>query len=102
MSDNAWKAGAAKRRDEKQVKDPAQEVVRKSPRKDKARWCRGKTGTNHTPVCKTFAEAKSKPSDGYWSNWRILVCSTCGKELKHFFPLWGLVKEKEPPAWVDK
>lgn len=106
-----WKEGVAKHKVDRQTPAVA-EVPGPRPRKNRKQWCRGKVGTEHKPVCRTYAETKptcllAKDAGGAFrtADWRILVCTTCGKELDRYYPLnfagsrWP---KKPPPAWVDK
>lgn len=103
MSD--WKAGSIKRRDARSTKSP-NEVPKPGPaKKDTKRWCRGKPGVEHRPVCRDYSEAKLTrfvAHDGHevklHKGWKLLVCTECGKELERYYP-WGHDK-KNPPAWV--
>jgi hypothetical protein len=58
MSDR--KAAAAKRRDARATKVEAETI--RAPgghRKDRKKWCRGKAGVEHVPVCMKAASAVS-------------------------------------------
>lgn len=93
MSDR--KQDAARRRDVRSAKDPSVRPEGGSKR-DTKRWCRGKVGVEHTPECKVYVDVKGYT--GMMRNglkrWRLLVCTTCGKELATY--LGG----KRRPAWV--
>lgn len=97
MSD--WKAGASKRRDERQAK-PVEERAASVRRRDRRRWCRGKMGVEHKPACmpaKTMAFAGST----LFAGWRELVCTVCGKRLATYMPPYDGREHVKPP-WVDR
>jgi hypothetical protein len=96
-----WKKEAAKRRDERASKNDPCNKVAKGKKKDTKKWCRGKVGIEHQPVCYTYAEYKNDP-DQYkiFKDWRVLACKICNKELKVYY---AFGKEKNsPPNWVTK
>jgi hypothetical protein len=104
MTAPSKKAIAAKRRDERATKveekddkdmiDVYDEPRPQGPRrKDKKRWCRGKIGVEHVPVC---MKVQALAAYGCFDNWRILACKVCGKVLAHYSPAWT----KPKPAWV--
>jgi hypothetical protein len=74
-------------------------------KKDKKRWCGGKVGKEHKPICGRYVDVKNdylknmKQKTGALSrieNWYILYCSECGKELDTYNEHW-----KDPkPDWV--
>lgn len=89
MSD--WKASAIKRRDERATIGPEEEQAGgKAHPKDRRRWCRGKVGVEHTPVCMPHKHVQK---------WRELVCNTCGKVLDYWYP-FGSRKNNPKPDWV--
>lgn len=99
MSD--WRERANKRRDERQAKLPAIRVPGGS-KKDTKKWCRGKVGVPHKPVC--VAYDSHKRTNLRVPEWKILLCSECKKELDHWWPspfAWWK-KERTPPAWVTQ
>lgn len=93
MSD--WKQGAARRRDTRQAKDPEPRPLGGSKR-DTKRWCRGKVGVEHTSECRVYVETKGHVGrmGSALKRWRVLVCTTCGKELATWFG------HGDKPAWV--
>jgi hypothetical protein len=104
MTASSRKAMAAKRRDaratkveEKDDKDMIDVYDEPRPqglrRKDKKRWCRGKIGVEHVPVC---MKVQALAAYGCFDNWRILACKVCGKVLAHYSPAWT----KPKPVWV--
>lgn len=97
MSD--WKQGAAKRRDERNVRSPDRQRPPPS-KKDTRRWCRGKVGVEHKTVCKDYREVKGLGTaiPGFAKDWRLLVCTECGKELATHYAFGA--SKKDPPAWV--
>lgn len=102
---------AAIRRDRRNVKAP-DGASTGAVRKDRKHCCGGKVGRLHTPVCMTYSEAKPGSALGTMESvkdWRILVCSTCGKEIAHYFPIrWRRIdgkpadgfETKPKPEWV--
>ena len=92
-----WKEEAAQRRDARNIKSP--EAAKPVPaKKDKKRWCRGKVGVEHQPVCRNYVDIKGAAD--YAKAWKLLVCTECGKELDRYMPFFRFGKAKEPPAWV--
>lgn len=76
------------------------EIPKHRPKKkDTKRWCGGHVGREHTPKCMTYFESKgeTRPYMKFSKRWRLLVCTTCGKELDHWYPIG---KHKEKPSWV--
>lgn len=64
------------------------------PRKNRARWCRGKPGREHTPIVAVDEKFSSLFPAGYtctpvrgfgWGCRHHQVCSTCGKTLINGF-----------------
>jgi hypothetical protein len=75
--------------------------------KDTKRWCRGKVGTPHTTRCVRYDDVKRAPfPDAHNSSsrdWRILICTACGKELANYWPLdWGAQGQEKKPDWVTE
>ena len=88
---------AAKRRDERNMK--VTPPTPSSPRKNKRDFCRGKKGVSHQPKCMDYNVAKA-PGHTWSVDWKLLVCTVCGKELEFYLPnTWG--KAKPVPAWVE-
>ena len=87
---------AAKRRDERQAKVPEKEIVG-GARKNRRRWCRGKEGVEHQPKCMPYNEAKGGTLGKYTQDWRVLVCTVCGKDLALHSPY----RNRPKPSWVD-
>lgn len=92
MSD--WKRAAAARRDARAAKDPEPARARTARGKNSKRWCRGKVGKEHTPKCMKCGDVKRWGFSGL--TWRVLVCTTCGRELEIW---WG---RKPKPEWVTE
>jgi hypothetical protein len=92
-----WKQRAVARRDARHTHDGPREQPR-SAAKNRKRWCRGRIGVDHKPVCRNYADFKTREIAGQklFRKWRVLVCSECGKELKHYY---GFKTEKKPD-WV--
>ncbi len=99
MSD--WKNQSQRRRDFRQRKadllatgETEFHGVRPWPgRKDCKKWCRGKAGVKHEPRCMPYSA-----SHPWLSEWRALVCVTCGKQLAYYAPTRTIVVAK--PQWV--
>jgi hypothetical protein len=104
-----WRVRANERRDARHTKTPVEvpKPAAANKKKDTRRWCRGKVGVEHTPKCVDYGEAKHAPTDycghpvNHYEGWKLLICTTCGKELDRFCP-WRWVGEElpKPPAWV--
>lgn len=77
-----WRERANKRRDERQVLVPCIRPP-SSSNKDTKKWCRGKVGRAHKPVCVSYNELKRV---SYFGQWKVLMCETCGKQLDHYWP----------------
>lgn len=83
------------------------EISKHRSSKNTRRWCGGKKGREHTPECRDYGEAKNMAKDflgrqvDLYRGWKILICTTCGKELDTWFPAtraWHASKPK--PDWV--
>lgn len=98
------KQGDVDRRDERQDRSTP-EIPKVRSRKDRKRWCRGRDGVEHRPVCRRYQEVKNVQA-AYAEHWRLLVCSECGRELDHWYPMptsWsglGRLPRRSPPPWV--
>lgn len=90
-----WRERANRRRDERQTAVP---VIRppSGSKKDTKKWCRGKVGKPHTPVCKPYASDRGS----IFANWRILACSECGKQIDYYYPVTWKNREHRKPEWV--
>lgn len=99
MSDR--KKDAAERRDERNIAGDLDEKSSGQTRhKDKKRWCKGKVGVEHTPVCMPYRKHHGLAVlDGAMKNWRELVCSRCGKVLDYYYP-FNRSRGKKKPDWV--
>lgn len=99
-----WKISGSKLDDQltaserRETQDDDRPVSRR--RKDRKRWCRGKVGVDHQPVCMTHREAKGEPLTPAQENERFLVCKRCGREMECYFPGWLYPSPK--PDWVTK
>lgn len=94
-----WKKSAADRRDARNLKEETSEPSGKSrKKKNTKKWCKGKEGVEHKPICKKYNEVKLT---NLFEDWRLLVCSECGKELDHYYPIKQF-SNKPKPEWVDK
>lgn len=105
MSD--WKKNAATRRDIRAARDPNEVPKPGRSKKDTRKWCRGKEGVEHKPVCRSYAEVKlagrvtfGGRAMNLYEGWKILMCEDCGKELDYYSPRIIGDKVKPPPDWV--
>lgn len=93
-----WRERANKRRDERQTKVP---VVRppSASKRDTKKWCRGKVGIAHKPVCVDYNDLKRS---NYYTGWKVLVCEACQKQLDHYWPspFCPPAERPAPPAWA--
>lgn len=89
-----WKQGAAKRRDARNTALPAIRPPSGS-KKNTKKWCRGKAGVEHKPVCRDWSEVKNVT---YMRGCKLLICAECSKQLAWWFPWPGT--KSEPPAWA--
>lgn len=109
MSD--WKEESIKRRDIRSTKGSDEHRKDSSiNNKNTKKWCKGKVGREHKPVCMTYSEAKLPQAERdlkrkgvgivgkTQSRYRYLVCTSCGKELAIYY---GFGNEKKPD-WVTK
>lgn len=94
MSD--WRESANRRRDQRQTKLP---IIRapSCSKKNTKRWCRGKVGVEHKPICVVYDDLKNRK---VYAPWRVLICSACKKELDHYYPSPFRTLPAPPPAWV--
>lgn len=90
---------ANRRRDARQAKVPdvrAPSVTRRDTKK----WCRGKIGVEHKPVCVAYNDLKN--SSVHAPDWKILICTACGKQLAHWWPSPFRPTTEQAPDWVKK
>lgn len=73
---SSWRAGGVLARDARHEKTPS-EIAPHRSKKNTRRWCKGHVGREHTPVWRNYKS---------YGHWRMLVCTTCGKQLDHDFP----------------
>jgi hypothetical protein len=86
-----WRERANRRRDERHTAIPDDAPRSKPGNKNTKKWCKGKVGREHKPICIDHNSIK---------DWKILACTECGKHLDYYWPCrwWG---EPHPaPAWV--
>lgn len=95
MSD--YRESANQRRDARQTRSP---VIRAPSvhRKDTKRWCRGKAGIEHKPVCVAYNDLKNVSFHA--PGWKVLICTACGKQLKHWWPSPFRPTMENAPDWV--
>jgi hypothetical protein len=94
MSD--WKENSNKRKDERNTKNPEVPQKAKASKKDTKKWCAGKMGREHTLEVKSFKDSKGWRT--HFSNWWLLYCSKCGKEVDTYTPSW--LTNKGAPKWL--
>jgi hypothetical protein len=83
---------------EQRLIQPEEGRPAKRHKASRKRWCRGKEGVEHQPVCMTYEQAKGPSRYPSQAAERFRVCKVCGKELAHF---WGLALQKgHEPDWV--
>ena len=93
-----WRESANRRRDVRQTKVPAIRAPSVTRRNTK-RWCRGKINVEHKPVCMAYNDLKKV---GYAPEWKVLVCSACGKQLAHWWPSPYRPTIEKAPDWVTR
>jgi hypothetical protein len=71
--------------------------VRAATGKNTKRWCRGKVGVEHKTECRDYYDTKRWGIGTTVRNWKLLVCTVCGKELD----TW-LGGRKNKPAWATQ
>lgn len=99
---NSWRESAAARRDTRQAPAPQNDNSRSIPNKrDKKRWCKGKTGVEHKFAVASREElGKDHGMKGRgYDQWLIRYCTGCGREVAWYYPLFKRDR-KNPPAWV--
>ncbi len=97
---SSWRGRAVHRRNERQTAVPEIRPPSGS-KKDTKKWCRGKVGVAHKPVCVAYDEHKR--TNLRVPEWKILLCSECKKELDYYWPSpfrWHDREPEPPPAWV--
>lgn len=97
---SSYRESSNKRRNERQTKVP---VIRPpgSSKKDTKRWCRGKVGVDHKPVCIDYNDHKhTRYRFDVGKEWKILICSECKKELDTWWPSPWRKTATTPPDWV--
>ena len=68
--------------------------------KDIRKWCRGKIGVEHKPVCMAYGDLKNTTGTTPISReWRVLVCIECDKVLDRWQP-WPWTHNEKKPGWV--
>lgn len=91
-----WRESANKRRAARQTKVPD---IRQQggSRRDTKKWCRGVVGREHTPEATNYTELKRLT---YCEGWQVLVCTTCKKELDHYWPSRWFKSDRPKPSWA--
>ena len=100
MTADSRKKSHADRRDARNVKDESTRDQSSPAKKNRKKWCRGRVGIEHQPVCYLYSESKADVS--YGKDWRVLACSECGRHIDYYYPTSFNGKKKPLPAWVDK
>jgi hypothetical protein len=97
---SSWKERSIVRRDTRQAKVQNIRPPGRSGRNTK-KWCRGKVGVEHQPACISYDEWENRTDTSRWSkDWKVLVCSGCGKALDHWFPVPAFQERRPQPEWV--
>lgn len=97
MSD--YKKAAADRRDARNTRSDVRAPSK--GRGSKRDFCKGKKGVLHTPKCVDYNDVKNPLT--YAIDWKLLLCTVCGKELDFYIPPFrAFGKPKPVPAWVIK
>jgi hypothetical protein len=103
MSD--WNERAVKRRDARHTKGPDDKIKPTPAKKNTKKWCRGKVGIEHKPVCRDYSEVKRTGLEMFgrkvnlYKGWKLLVCAACGKELATYYPFGS--DKRNPPEWAQ-
>lgn len=90
MSD--WRERANRRRDERQTIVPLIRAPSR-PRKNTKRWCKGKVGVDHKPLCIDYPRI---PVGGA----KVLICEICHKHIEFYWPSPFRKIKTPPPSWV--
>jgi hypothetical protein len=90
-----WRERANRRRDQRQTRLPMIKPPSGSG-KDTKRWCRGKVGRKHRPVCVDYSDLKKMQVR---AGWKVLVCEACGRHLDYYWPS-AFRPHSPPPPWV--
>jgi len=105
MSD--YKKSSTDRRDTRNAKDGPEAPKPRASKKNTRKWCKGKVGVEHTPVCRDYREVKhsgdltfGERQVSLYQGWKILMCSECGKELDYYYPMGLNGKVRREPPWV--
>jgi hypothetical protein len=100
-----WRQSAARRRDERSAKGPSDISPGVGRKKNTKLWCGGHVGREHTPKCVDFDSVKGsaiRVSFVAPRSWKLLICTKCGKELAHYYPMRiGSRPSAPPPVWVE-
>lgn len=92
-----WRERANRRRDERHTALPCIRPPSSSKR-DTKKWCRGKVGAEHRPICVGYNALKNVT---YAPDWKVLLCTECGKHLNYWMPCpWSETKEPTP-SWAS-
>ena len=95
-----WKESARKRHIERHTALPEIRPPGGS-RKNTRKWCKGVKGREHKSVCRSYAEIQNSVERGEWSReWRVLVCTNCGKHLDNYWPMPRFKLKTLKPDWV--
>ena len=86
---------AARIRDQRQSRDDPRPPSGSG--KNTKRWCRGKVGREHKPECRSYNEVKRVT---FAPEWKLLICSECGKELDFWMPSRFFKKDRPAPMWA--
>jgi hypothetical protein len=97
MSD--WRESANKRRNARQARLPIRPPS--VSRRDTKKWCRGKVGVEHKSYCVSYNDLKNTRAT-YADEWKVLICTACGKQLAHWWPSVFRPTKEQAPDWVTR
>jgi hypothetical protein len=97
MTALTWRQQSALRRDDRATKTPDGPLKGRG-KKDRKPWCGGHVGREHTPQCRRYKEGRVT----YLTDWRELVCTTCGRQMDVYGPSFHRIvgKPLKKPEWV--
>lgn len=100
-----YRARGLIKRDAKHSHGPPDAPRPTRAKKDRKRWCGGHEGREHTPKCMDYVVSKGqaelqKKHPGIFGDWKVLVCTTCGKELDSYMPWDSVAYPRPKPAWL--
>lgn len=90
-----WRLHGIARRDERHTAVPDDAKPPGRRRRNRHKWCKGRPGIAHKPKCQPYHATPTALN----KNWRVLICTTCGRKLDVYFdsPFWT---RRAKPDWV--